>query len=135
MSTSSDVAADPEGVKGEMAKDDKKSRPLCVFFSCSTTTSASIISFRFFDSDIDNTDDGLDSDVISAHSFKTRTPTKTSKKDAAKLKEPVYLDSLPEITDSGIKRNKDIQNNPLTLDEDAIDPLLREDHKTLPILR
>jgi hypothetical protein len=94
-----------------------------------------MISFRFFDSDIDNTDDGLDSDVISAHSFKTRTPTKTSKKDAEKLKEPVYLDSFPEITDSGIKRNKDIQNNPLTLDEDAIDPLLREDHKTLPILR
>ncbi|KAF8327493.1 hypothetical protein F5887DRAFT_919560 [Amanita rubescens] len=92
----------------------------------------------FFDSDLDNSNDSdNDSDGLhSAHSLEIRTPSKVLSKDqGAKETAPIYLDSFPEITDSGIKRNKDIQNNPMILDEDAIDPLLREDHKSLPALR
>ncbi|KAF8333774.1 hypothetical protein F5887DRAFT_1079946 [Amanita rubescens] len=89
----------------------------------------------FFDSDID--DSGLDDsdDMHSAHSLESGTPTKKSSKALAKHGDRLYLDSFPDIADSGIKRNKDIQNNPFTLDEDIIEPLLRDDYKTLPSLR
>ncbi|KAF8341841.1 hypothetical protein F5887DRAFT_1076420 [Amanita rubescens] len=91
----------------------------------------------FFDSDIDGLSDGVNHSegMHSTHSLKSRTPTKTPTKVGSKHNTPLYLGSLPEIVDSGIKRNKDIQMNPFILDEELIDPLLRDDHKTLPKLR
>lgn len=96
-----------------------------------------IILFRFFDSDIEISTDGeSDSDGRhSAHSLEFRSPTKPSRKDSRAESKPVYLDSFPDITDSGIKRNKEILNNPLILGEDVIDPLLRDNHRSLPTLR
>ncbi|KAF8323662.1 hypothetical protein F5887DRAFT_1086716 [Amanita rubescens] len=91
----------------------------------------------FLDSDIDNSNDsGNDSDGLhSAHSLEMRSPTNAVKKIGPKDSGTLYLDSFPDITDSGIKRNKQIQNDPLTLKDEEIDPLLRDDHKSLPALR
>jgi hypothetical protein len=71
----------------------------------------------------------------SAHSLETGSPTKAARKNKRKETTPEYLDSFPQVADTGIKRNKGILNNPLTLEQAAIDPLLREDHKSLPTLR
>ncbi|KAF8329029.1 hypothetical protein F5887DRAFT_1081410 [Amanita rubescens] len=91
----------------------------------------------FSDSDIDNSNEsGDDSDAMhSTHSLKSRNSTNVLTNYRAKETKTTYLDSFPEITDSGVTRNKDIQNNPLILEEEDIDPLLREEHKTLPTLR
>ncbi|KAF8315105.1 hypothetical protein F5887DRAFT_920937 [Amanita rubescens] len=75
---------------------------------------------------VNSNDSGDDLDAIQ---------TKVSTIDSAKETETVYLDSFPEITDSGVARNKQIQNNPLILEDEDIDPLLRDEHKTLPTLR
>jgi hypothetical protein len=71
----------------------------------------------------------------SAHSLETGSPTKASRKNKRNESTPEYLDLFPQVADSGIKRNKGIVNNPLTLEQAEIDPLLREDHKSLPSLR
>ena len=74
----------------------------------------------------------------SEHSLLMKTPTKAStqaKEDAKDASVLVYLDSHPPILDSGIRRNKELQNNPMSLESDAIDPMLRDDYISLPPLR
>lgn len=73
-----------------------------------------------------------DSDEI--HSLNMRIPN-TPVREVSTEPQLVYLDSFPDIKDSGLKRYKEIQNNPLTLGDNEIDPLLRAELQSLPSLR
>lgn len=86
------------------------------------------------DSDLDNESMNDSDEKHSTHSLNMRSSTKAVT-DEAKDSVSLYLDSFPDITDSGIMRYKEILNNPLTLKDEEIDPLLREDHKSLITLR
>ena len=94
---------------------------------------AHLYSFRFHDSDLDISDECMnDSDEI--HSLNMRIPN-TPVREVSTEPQLVYLDSFPDIKDSGLKRYKEIQNNPLTLGDNEIDPLLRAELQSLPSLR